>query len=110
MYGYIGTLLRVDLTTRTIWDEPLNEDHARAYLGGSGLAARYLLDLIDGDEDPLSPGNPMIVMAGPMVGTSMPSAGRYSVSALSPLTGIWGESTQGASSALSCALQATTAL
>jgi len=95
MFGYTGTLLRVDLTCRTTWDEPLNETYAQAFLGGSGLAARYLLDLVDGDVAPLSPGNPLIVMTGPMVGTSMPSAGRYSVSALSPLTGIWGEANAG---------------
>ena len=95
MYGYLGKILRVDLAAGEVWDEPLNEEYARAFVGGSGLAARYLYDMVDGETDPLGPANPLILMAGPLVGTSMPSAGRLSVCALSPLTSIWGESNTG---------------
>ncbi len=95
MNGYMGKILRVDLSTGSLKDEPLNEDYARAFVGGSGLAARYLYDLADLDGDPLAPDAPMIFMTGPMVGTAMLSAGRYSIGALSPLTGIWGESNGG---------------
>jgi len=45
--------------------------------------------------NPLGPDNPLILMTGPLVGTAMPSAGRCSVCALSPVTGIWGESNTG---------------
>ena len=95
MSGYMGKILRVDLSTGSLVDEPLNEDYARSFVGGSGLAARYLYDLADLDSDPLDPHAPMIFMTGPMVGTPMASAGRYSIGALSPLTGIWGESNGG---------------
>ena len=95
MNGYMGKTLRVDLTTGKIWDEPLNEEYARAFVGGSGLAARYVYDMVDGDTDPLGPENPLVFMTGPLVGTAMPSAGRCSVCALSPLTHIWGESNTG---------------
>ncbi len=95
MHGYLGKILRVDLGTEEIWDEPLNEEFARAFVGGSGLAARYLYDMVDGNTDPLGPESPLILMTGPLVGTSMPSAGRLSVCALSPLTSIWGESNTG---------------
>ncbi len=95
MDGYVGQILRVDLTTGRLWDEPLDEAYARAFVGGSGLAARYIYDLVDADTDPLGPDNPLILMTGPLVGTAMPSAGRCSVCALSPLTGIWGESNTG---------------
>lgn len=95
MYGYLGRILHVDLNDDLLWDEPLNESYARAYVGGSGLAARYIFDRIDGNTDPLGPENPLVIMTGPLVGTAMPSAGRYSVCALSPLTGIWGESNSG---------------
>jgi len=44
MHGYMGKILRVDLSNGRIWDEPLNEAYARAFVGGSGLAARYLAD------------------------------------------------------------------
>lgn len=95
MHGYMGQILRVDLSSGRLRDEPLNEALARAYVGGSGLAARYLMDMVDGQTDPLGPDNPLVFMTGPLVGTAMPSAGRYSVCALSPLTGIWGEANSG---------------
>ncbi len=95
MNGYLGRILRVDLSHERLWDEPLNEAYARAFVGGSGLAARYLFDMIDAHTDPLGPDNPLIFMTGPLVGTAMPSAGRCSVCALSPLTDIWGESNTG---------------
>jgi aldehyde:ferredoxin oxidoreductase len=93
--GYFGTLLRVDLTSRRIWDETLDEGYARALVGGSGLAARYVLEEIGPATDPLGPDNPLVLMTGPLVGTAMPSAGRCTVCGLSPLTGIWGESNTG---------------
>ena len=95
MHGYLGRMLRVDLSRGSLWDEPLNEDYARRYVGGSGLAARYLYDVLDADTDALGPDNPLLFLTGPLVGTSMTSAGRYSVSARSPLTGIWGEANSG---------------
>jgi aldehyde:ferredoxin oxidoreductase len=95
MNGYMGKVLRVDLSTGELRDEPLNEDYARGFVGGSGLAARIVYDMVDGDTDPLGPDNPLVFMTGPLVGTAMPSAGRCSVCALSPLTGIWGEANTG---------------
>lgn len=95
MYGYLGKLLRVDLSAGNTWDEPLNQTYARDFVGGSGLAARYAYDMIDAQSDPLAPVNPLILMTGPLVGTAMPSAGRFSVCALSPATDIWGEANSG---------------
>src|SRR5271157_192359 len=95
MNGYLGRILRVDLSQAGLWDEALNEDFARNYVGGSGLAARYLYDMLDAATDPLGPENPLFFLTGPLVGTSMTSAGRYSVCARSPLTGIWGEANSG---------------
>jgi aldehyde:ferredoxin oxidoreductase len=95
MYGYMNRILRVDLSTGQIWDAPLNEDYARQFVGGSGLAARYLADLAGPDTDPLGPENPLIFMTGPFVGTQVPAAGRYEVVARSPQTGLLGESNSG---------------
>jgi aldehyde:ferredoxin oxidoreductase len=95
MDGYMGKILCVDLSAGRAWDEPLDEAHARDLVGGSGLAARIVYDRTDGDTDPLGADNPLVLMTGPLVGTAMPSAGRCSVCALSPLTGIWGESNTG---------------
>ena len=95
MNGYMGKILRVDLSAGEMRDEPLNEEYARAFVGGSGLAARIIYDMVGGDTDPLGPENPLVFMTGPLVGTAMPSAGRCSVCALSPLTRIWGEANTG---------------
>jgi len=95
MNGYMGKLLRVDLTTGDLWDETLNEEYCRAFVGGSGLAARLIYNTVDEHTDPLGPDNPLIFMTGPLVGTATPSAGRCSVCARSPLTNIWGEANTG---------------
>jgi aldehyde:ferredoxin oxidoreductase len=95
MTGYMGKLLRVDLSAGKVWPEPLNLAYARDYVGGSGLAARYAFDLLGAETAPLGPDNPLIFMTGPVVGTAMPSAGRFSVCARSPLTRLWGESNSG---------------
>ncbi|HSJ59128.1 MAG TPA: aldehyde ferredoxin oxidoreductase family protein [Anaerolineae bacterium] len=95
MDGYLGQLLIVDLTTGTLSDEPLDPAIARDFVGGAGYAARYLYDRIPPGTDPLGPENVLIFMTGPLVGTGAPSCGRFEVCALSPLTGIWGESNSG---------------
>jgi len=92
MKGFIGKLLRVDLTNNKISEESLNEEIAKEFLGGSGYCARYLYDKIDKGTDPLSPENILMIMTGPLCGSNAPTSGRFSVCAKSPYTGIWGES------------------
>ena len=88
-------ILVVDLSTWTHHDQEIDQEFVKDFLGGSGLAARLLYERINPDTDPLGPENPLLFLTGPMVGTSMPSAGRCSVSARSPLTGLWGKSNTG---------------
>ncbi len=94
MFGYMGKILRVDLTARRTWDEPLSPDLLRQYLGGAGLGAWYLYRETRRDTDPLSPDNLLIFLTGPLVGTKVPTSGRHAVIAKSPL-GQWGESDSG---------------
>lgn len=95
MNGYLGKLLFVDLSAGTVRDEALNMAYARAFIGNSGLAARYLYDMIDASTDPLGPDNPLIMMTGPLTATRTPSASRHAFVARSPLTGILGEANVG---------------
>ncbi|TKJ28037.1 MAG: aldehyde ferredoxin oxidoreductase [Chloroflexi bacterium B3_Chlor] len=95
MDGYLGKILNVDLTNGEIAEVTLNPDYARMFIGGSGLAARYIYDLADADTDPLGPENPLVFMTGPLVGTRAPSCGRYVICARSPQTNLWGESNVG---------------
>jgi aldehyde:ferredoxin oxidoreductase len=91
----MGKLLVVDLSSGEIKDEPLNVEYTHQFIGGSGLAARYLYDLLDSGLDPLHPANPLLFMTGPLTGTRAPLCGRHVVCARSPLTGIWNESHAG---------------
>jgi len=93
--GYTGKTLFVDLSRDKVIIEPTDKEFAATYIGGSGYACRLALDHLDSKTDPLSPENPLIVAAGPLVGTSAPSSGRHVVCARSPLTRFWGESYSG---------------
>ncbi|NHJ13520.1 MAG: hypothetical protein EAX95_07570 [Candidatus Thorarchaeota archaeon] len=91
MFGYMGRILRVNLTTLTITDEFPDEETLRKYLGGAGLATWYLINETEPGIDPLGPQNKLIFMTGPLTGTNSPSTGRYSVVTKSPLTNGWGQ-------------------
>jgi aldehyde:ferredoxin oxidoreductase len=87
MHGWTGTVLRVNLSTKTITTEDLDPDAAKAFIGGRGLGVKYLLDSVDPGCDPLGPENAMIMATGPLTGTAAPTGARYMVVAKSPLTG-----------------------
>jgi aldehyde:ferredoxin oxidoreductase len=94
-FGYTGKLLIVDLSTNDVQVEPLNMDWAKTYIGGTGLATRYLYEEIDASTRPQDPQNPLIFMTGPVCGTRAITSGRHQLVSLSPLTGIYGESDVG---------------
>jgi len=96
-FGFMGKILRVDLARGTISEEELREDMMKTYIGGVGIATRYLYDEVPKGADPLGPENLLILMTGPLAGTASASASRYSVVAKSPLTGIWGHANSGGS-------------
>ncbi len=87
MNGYHGKILVANLTKGTLSDEPLNETYAREFLGSTGLAARYLFDMVDEKTDPLGPDNPLILMPGLLNGTTGPSVSRWGGATKSPYTG-----------------------
>jgi len=93
--GYIGKILRIDLTSRSVAEEGLNPGELRQFIGGSGLGAKILFRETDQNTDPLGPGNVLIYLTGPFVGTPVPTSGRHCIVAKSPLTGIWGEAEAG---------------
>jgi aldehyde:ferredoxin oxidoreductase len=93
--GYYGKILKVDLTKGTTEDMEIAPELYRKYLGGSGLAAKLFFDMGAWDVDPLGPDNPLMIMHGPLAGTTLPGCSRLEVCARSPLTGIWGESSMG---------------
>jgi len=86
-YGYIGNILRVNLTTGTITKEKISEELCRRYLGGSGFVSYYLWKELEGGIDPLGPENKLVIATGPVTGTPIMGSGRHSLGAKSPLTG-----------------------
>ena len=95
MTGYMGKLLRVDLTKGSITEELTDEAVMRQYLGGSGLGAKLLFDLTTRDTDPLSPDNALIFATGPLTGTALFNSDRFELVTKSPLTGIFAEASAG---------------
>jgi aldehyde:ferredoxin oxidoreductase len=93
--GYIGKVLQLDLTDSKGQVVDLNEEWASKFIGGSGLGGKFLYEMGDERKSPLDPENPLIFMAGPFTGTSVPLSGRHAVISRSPLTGIFGESDVG---------------
>jgi aldehyde:ferredoxin oxidoreductase len=94
-HAFMGKILRVNLSQGKIFAEPIRDDWAQQFLGGAGLATKYLYEEVPQGADPLGPANKLIFMTGPLTGTSSASASRYSVVARSPLTGIWGHANSG---------------
>lgn len=96
-YGWRGKILQVDLTRSKLWEEELPEELKSDYTGGAGINARLFYDLVRNkpDLDPLSPENPLVFGCGPLVGTSFPCATRFTVTAKSPLTRLFGDSNAG---------------
>lgn len=95
MSGFMGKILRVNLTDGSLNDEALPADWAREFLGGAGLATKYLYEEVPAGIDPLGTENKLIFMTGPLTGTTSASAARYSVVTKSPQTGIWGQANSG---------------
>ena len=97
MYGHTGKILWVNLTTGEIDVRPLDEELARKWVGGAGLAMKLIWDTTTGTTEPFSGENPLVFMTGPVTGTRVPTSGRWTVAALSPLTNIVGEAHSGGS-------------
>ena len=95
MYGWIGTILRVNLTTGAITKEALDPELAKKYIGARGQGSRILSDEIDPKIDPLSADNKLIFATGPLSGTNAPASGHFDVVTKGPLTGTIAASSSG---------------
>ncbi|MBC8274668.1 MAG: aldehyde ferredoxin oxidoreductase family protein [Chloroflexi bacterium] len=91
MFGCHGKILSINLSDSKVTEKGLPESTVKKYLGGAGVATKYLWDEVPKGADPLGPENALIFMTGSLTGATAPSTGRYSVVFKSPLTGIWGQ-------------------
>ena len=92
-----GKILRVDLTSGKIWEEEVSEELKTGYVGGAGINAKLLYDALKDkpEADPLGPENVIIFGPGLLAGTSFPCTSRMTITAKSPVTGIFGDSNGG---------------
>lgn len=95
MSADLGFILSVDLTTRSIESQPADESLLKKFIGGSGYGAFLLAQNLPHVPAPLAPESPLIFAAGPLTGTPVPTSGRHTIIARSPLTGLWGEASVG---------------
>ncbi len=87
MNGYMGKILRVNLSERSYNVEPLDLDVAQKFLGSRGLGVKIMMDEVPAKVDPLSEENKLIIATGALTGAPVPTSGRYMVITKSPLTG-----------------------
>jgi len=92
MKGICGRLLDVDLTSGRTQEMGISVAMAKKYLGGRGLGARLLFDLLPPKTDPLSPENILIFLTGPLTGSMVPGSSKFVVVTKSPLTHGWCDS------------------
>ena len=94
-YGVIGKILRIDLSNQVYSIDEPDEKFYRTYGGGGCLASSYLLRERPAGVEPLDPQNLLVFATGPLVGSRLPGDSRFTIAAISPLTGCYGESQAG---------------
>jgi len=95
MNGWMGSVLRVDLSAESAVREPLDPEAARRNIGGKGLAGHYLDPFVHLPWD--HPDMPLCLFTGPLVATMAPTSGRACLAARSPLTGAFCDASVGGS-------------
>jgi aldehyde:ferredoxin oxidoreductase len=93
--GYAGKLLFVDLSSGKLEERALSEKLARNYIGGYGIGARFLYDMMKPGLDPFAPESVIGFVGGPLNATGALFGGRYTVVSKSPVTGGWNDANSG---------------
>lgn len=87
MCTFEGRTIRVDLQTGKSERGALGKQITDACIGGRGLGAYLLLDLLLPGADPLSPDNVLMFLTGPLTAAPFSGTGKYLVVTKSPATG-----------------------
>lgn len=91
----MGITATVNLTTGEINRKTTDPELQRKFLGGRGLGAAYLFQLVPPDVQPFDAENYLIFTSGPLNGTPWPTSSRYHVTFKSPATGAYGYANAG---------------
>ena len=95
MEAWAGKYLEIDLSSGKIESHPLDMELRRLFLGGRGMGARLLWDLVGPEVEPLSEANVLIFCAGPLTASGAQTSNRFTVTTKSPLTGTVCDSNSG---------------
>lgn len=95
MYGYAGTILRIDLSNEAVQVEPLPDSLVETFIGGRGFVAKMLYDEIPPGTAPFDPQNMLIAATGPLTGHFLPASGKTHFGTKSPATGGYADSNMG---------------
>ena len=84
--GYLGKLLRVNLTSKSVRTEKIDPRRFELLLGGRGVAAKYYYDEIPAAVGPLEAANKLFFFTGPLTGLPLPSTTKFQLATRSPET------------------------
>ena len=88
MDGYIGKILKVDLSKGKAWGENLEDHTLKKWVGGVGLGAKYLYDEVPPGIQWSDPENRLIWTSGPLSGSGVYGAGGFNVITKGPMTNL----------------------
>lgn len=83
-YGWCGSILKVDLSTRSI-SKLDTMAYSNLFLGGRGIASRLYWELNKPETSAFDPENHLIFMTGPLGATGAQGASRFIVMGKSPM-------------------------
>lgn len=84
---YGKKLLRIDLSSRSVSEEPLREPFIERWVGGMGFGVKLFTNEVPATADPLGPENKIYISVGPLTGTLAPLFAQTCIVTKSPLTG-----------------------
>jgi len=86
IYGYMGRILRIDLSEKKARIEAIDEDLYRTFVGGVAMGAHFLCKEIHAETSWSSPENRLIITTGPFSGTRISGSGTFCALSKGPMT------------------------
>jgi aldehyde:ferredoxin oxidoreductase len=88
--GYMGKLLRIDLSSGQIREEKLRDALMQKYVGGTGVGIKYLYDEVPPGVEWNNADNRIVFFSGPLGATRISGTGTFSVVSKGPMTNLAG--------------------
>lgn len=83
LFGYVGQILRVNLTDSTTEILP-SAKYLPEYIGGKALCSKIFWDEVGSGVGAFDPDNKLILATGPTTGTGIPTGGRTTMCGIAP--------------------------